>query len=90
MPRYLVERTFPDTLAIPMNETGAQVCQTVASTNAEALVTWIHSYVTPDKKKTFCIYDGPSPEAIRKAAQKNNLPVDQITEVSVLDPYFYR
>jgi hypothetical protein len=90
MPRYLVERTFPDTLAIPMTEAGAQVCQTVVQNNAEALVTWVHSSVTPDKKKTFCIYDGPSPEAIRKVAQRNNLPVDKITEVSVLDPYFYR
>lgn len=74
MPRYLVERTFPNTLSIPLNDTGVQVCQTVVTTNAEELVTWIHSYVTPDKKKTFCIYDAPSPEAIRKAAQKNNLP----------------
>ncbi len=90
MPRYLVERTFPDTLSIPLNEAGAAVCQTVVSTNAQDLVTWVHSYVTPDKKKTFCIYDAPSPEAIRKVAQKNKLPVDKITEVSVLDPYFYR
>jgi Protein of unknown function (DUF4242) len=90
MPRYLVERTFPDTLAIPLNEAGAQMCQNVVITNAEDLVTWVHSYVTPDKKKTFCIYDAPSPEAIRKVAQKNHLPVDKITEVSVLDPYFYR
>ncbi len=90
MPRYLVERTFPETLSIPLNEAGAQVCQTVVSTNAEALVTWVHSYVTPDKKKTFCIYDAPSPEAIRQVARKNKLPVDKITEVSVLDPYFYR
>jgi len=90
MPRYLVERTFPETLAIPLNEAGAQVVQTVVTTNAEDLVTWVHSYVTPDKKKTFCIYDAPSPEAIRKVAQKNHLPVDKITEVSVLDPYFYR
>jgi hypothetical protein len=90
MPRYLVERTFPDTLSIPLNEAGAEVCQTVVSTNAQDLVTWVHSYVTPDKKKTFCICDAPSPEAIRKVARKNNLPVDTITEVSVLDPYFYR
>jgi hypothetical protein len=39
MPRYLVERTFPDTLSIPMNESGAQVCQTVVTNNAEGLVT---------------------------------------------------
>ena len=90
MPRYLVERTFPGTLSIPLNEAGAKVCQTVVTTNAEELVTWVHSYVTLDKKKTFCIYDAPSPEAIRKVAQKNHLPVEKITEVSVLDPYFYR
>ena len=40
--------------------------------------------------KSFCVYDAPSPEAIRSTAQKNSLPVDKITEVRVLDPYFYR
>jgi hypothetical protein len=90
MARYLVERTFPDGLAIPTNEVGAHTCLTVVGNNAEDGVTWIHSYVTDDKRRTFCIYDGPSPEAIRHAAQRNNLPVDRITEVRVLDPYFYR
>jgi hypothetical protein len=90
MPRYLVERTFPDGLQIPQNDEGAQICQTVVSTNADDLVTWVHSYVTPDKQKTYCIYDAPSPEAVRRAARRNNLPVDQIIEVRVLDPYFYR
>jgi hypothetical protein len=41
-------------------------------------------------KKTFCIYDAPSPEAIRKAAKLNQLPADAITPVRVLDPYFYK
>ena len=90
MPRYLVERTFPGGLAIPMTEEGAATCRTVVGNNAEDLVTWVQSYVTQDKNKTFCIYDGPSPEAIRKAARRNGLPVDRIIEVSVLDPYFYR
>jgi hypothetical protein len=80
---------LPGHPSIPMNESGAQVCQTVVSNNAGELVTWGHSYVTPDKKKTFCLYDAPSPEAIRHVARKNHLPVDKITEVSVLDPYFY-
>ncbi len=88
--RYLVERNFPDGLEIPVNVEGSQICLNVVSTNAEDNVTWIHSYVTMDKKKTFCIYDAPSPEAIRKAADKNGLPVDNISEVSVLDPYFYK
>ena len=87
--RYLVERSFPDGLEIPVNVEGSQICLNVVSTNAEHNVSWVHSYVTKDKKKTFCIYDAPSPEAIRKAADKNGLPVDNIVEVSVLDPYFY-
>jgi hypothetical protein len=45
--------------------------------------------VTPEKTKTYCIYDAPSPEAVRQSATANNLPVDRITEVRVLDPYFY-
>jgi hypothetical protein len=45
--------------------------------------------VTPDRTKTFCIYDGPSPESIHRAAVANGLPVDSVTEVRVLDPYFY-
>ena len=45
--------------------------------------------LTTDKEKAFCVYDGPSPEAIRAAAELNGLPVDAISEVPVLDPYFY-
>jgi len=90
MSRYLVERTFPEGLAIPMTDEGAQVCLTVVGNNSMDGVTWVHSYVTTDKTKTFCIYDAPSPEAIRKVAKRNNLPVDKITQVSMLDPYFYK
>ena len=89
MPRYVVERTFPHGLAIPVTEAGAQTCVDVVENNTPEAVTWLHSYVTTDKRKTFCIYDGPNPEAIRRAASRNSLPVDRITEVSVLDPYFY-
>src|SRR6266567_4707456 len=89
MPRYVVERTFPDGLIIPMDETGAELCHSVVSHNAQEQVTWVHSYVSEDKQKTYCIYDGPSPEAIRQAARRNKLPIDRITEVRILDPYFY-
>lgn len=89
MPRYLVQRTFPDGLAIPTNADGANTCSTVVDGNLGHDVTWVHSYVSTDKTVTYCIYDGPSPDAIRAAAQTNGLPVDRITEVSVLDPYFY-
>lgn len=89
MARYLVERTFSDGLLIPMTSDGIQTCLGVVGHNAEVGVTWLHSYVTEDKTKTYCIYDGPDPESIRRAATRNNLPVDSITKIRVLDPYFY-
>lgn len=90
MPRYMIERHFPDGLSIPMNDEGSKTAQKVVANNAEHGVTWVHSYVGPDRKQTWCIYDAPSPEAIRKVADRNALPVGRIVEVSVLDPYFYR
>src|SRR3954454_7848161 len=88
--RYVVERTFPDGLHIPMNDEGAKTCSLVGDRNADLNVTWVHSYVNEDKTKTYCVYDGPTPEAIREVAQRNGLLVDLITKVTVLDPHFYR
>jgi hypothetical protein len=90
MARYLIERQFPDGLSIPLDEAGAAACRDVIENNAEDGVTWLHSYVTPDRKRTFCLYDGPTPEAVRSAAARSKLPITQITEVRILDPYFYR
>jgi len=89
MPRYVVERVFGNGLGFPAGAEGAQSCLEIVDRNADAGVTWLHSYVSEDRKTTFCIYDGPSPEAIRKTAARNHLPVERITEVRVLDPYFY-
>jgi hypothetical protein len=89
MPRYMVERTFPEGLDIPTNDAGAKTCLGVVQNNAEEGVTWVHSYVSENKTETFCIYDGPDPESIRRAALANGLPVDSVREVRVLDPYFY-
>ena len=89
MPRYMVERTFPDGLHIPANAEGAGALGGVVERNASEGVTWVHSYVSSDKTRTFCVYDAPSPDAIRSVAEKNNVPVDDIHEVRVLDPYFY-
>lgn len=89
MPRYLVERSFPHGLDIPCNADGATACLGVVGRNATGNVNWVHSYVTPDKRKTFCIYDAPDVDAIRAAAERSALPIDAIHEVRVLDPYFY-
>ena len=80
---------FPEGLQIPITNGGAEACRTVVERNAEQGVTWVHSYVSEDRHTTFCVYDAPTPEAIRKTAASNDLPVERITQVRVLDPYFY-
>ena len=88
MPRYMVQREFPDGLDVPANADGAAAMLGVVDKNAQEGVTWVHSYVTDDKKRTFCVYDAPTPEAVRVVADRNGLPVNGIDEVRVLDPYF--
>ncbi len=89
MARYVIQRTFPGGLDIGNDGAGAELVRGVIEKNATEGVTWLHSYVSRDRTATFCVYDGPSPEAVRAAADCNGLPVDSITEVSVLDPYSY-
>ena len=89
MSRFIVERTFPDGLHVPPTDAGAQACAKIVACNGEQGVTWVQSFVSADKTRTYCVYDAPSPEAVRQVARRNNLPVDRITEVSVLDPYFH-
>lgn len=88
MPRYLVERTFPQRAQLSADDEGAENCRKIVLNNSEESVTWIHSYVSSDRQKTFCLYDAPSPEAIRRAATRNRLPVDRITRVNLFDPSF--
>lgn len=90
MPRYMIERTFPEGLHVPVTDDGAASLASVVAKNADERVTWVHSYVSDDKRHTYCIYDGPDPESIRRAAERTGLPIDRIVKVSVLDPYFYR
>jgi len=81
VPRYLVERTFPGSPDVAV--------EAVVERNADDAVTWMYSYVSEDTGTMYCLYEAPSPEAIRRAARHSDLPVDRITQVRVLDPYSY-
>jgi hypothetical protein len=89
MPRYIVERTFQNELHLPVPGDSEQDRLRFIENNALLDVVWIHSFVSPDKKRSFCLYDAPTPEAVRQAAFRNRLPVDRITEVCLLDPYSF-
>lgn len=78
--RYLVERTFPPNALKGLN---ADTKKKVNANNASVGVRWLQSYANADETKTFCVYEGPSEAAVRKAAEINKLPVDSITEVPV-------
>jgi Protein of unknown function (DUF4242) len=78
--RYLVERTFP---AGALKGLDTATRKKVNANNASVGVHWVTSYANADETKTFCVYEGPSEAAIRKAAELNKLPVDSITEVPV-------
>jgi hypothetical protein len=90
MPRYLIERTFGDGGTAVTRAARAGQFAALVGANAREGVTWVHSYFAPEQLRSWCICDGPSPEAIRAAAQTIGWPVDRITEVRVLDPYFLR
>ena len=86
MPRYLVERDLPEGLALGPDL--AEGCRQILQRNRDE-VTWLHSYVSEDRRRLFCVYEAPSPEAIRKSAARNGLPVESITSVRVLDPFHF-
>jgi hypothetical protein len=81
MPLFLIERQFAEQLEVTRE--GAEDVRLV---NDDVGVHWLFSFLSADKKKTFCLYEASSPEAIREAARRANLPADVITEVTELRP----
>ena len=78
--RYMIERTFPPGA---LDGLDAKTKERVNDNNQTVHVRWVRSYANATQTKTFCIYEGPSEQAVREAAVKNGLPVDRITEVPV-------
>ena len=76
MPRYVIERTFANQLGLTKD-----AVENVKQINDEEGVAWIFSFLSADKKKTYCLYEAPNPDAIRAAARRNDLPADVIVEV---------
>ena len=79
--RFMVVRTFPAGALDGLDAAGKKQVNT---TNATKDVRWVHSYASADKTKTFCIYEGPSEQAVRDAAAANKIPVDSVVEVPVV------
>lgn len=89
MPRYLIERTFPSQPNLPAADWDRSAWLSFIENNNLDSVTWLFSYVTPEHQKSYCICDAPTPEAVRRAARRNRLPIDRIVEIQVLEPYSF-
>lgn len=77
MPIFMVERTFAEEL-----EPSFGVADGINRINVQEGVRWLYSFLSADKRKTYCLYEAPSPEAIRTAAARAGLPADVVVEVS--------
>jgi hypothetical protein len=76
MPLYLIERNFAE----QVNAT-PEIAAAITEVNANVGIEWLFSFLSADKKKTYCLYEAPNPDAIREAARKLNLPADVIVEL---------
>ena len=81
MPLYVIERTFAEQLELP-----ADVVRRIDDVNADEGVSWMFSFISADRLRTYCLYEAPSPDAILEAARRANVPADEITEVSKFVP----
>jgi len=83
MALYMIERGFADQLDL----TEADV-DLIEEVNGDEGVRWLFSFLSADRRRTYCLYEAPSPEAILAAARRANVPADEIVEVSAATPQF--
>jgi hypothetical protein len=76
MPLFLIERNFAEQVTA-----NHDIVTTITQVNADVGIQWLFSFLSADKRKTYCLYEAPSAEAIREAARKLNLPADVIVEL---------
>ncbi len=81
MPRYIIERNFAEKLEID-----DEAKKNIKQINDTEGVEWIFSFLSADKRKTYCLYEAPDEDSLRRAAERLNIPADVITPVDRIDP----
>ena len=84
MPRFIIERHYADRLEVTKEETAK-----IQRINDDVGVKWVFSFLSADKRKTYCLYEAPNAEAIREAAKRANIPADRIIEVEEINPAMF-
>jgi hypothetical protein len=76
MALYLIERNFAEQLNLTR-----EIATAVNQVNADVGINWLYSFLSADKRKSYCLYEADNPEAIREAARRLNVPADVIIEL---------
>ena len=83
MALYMIERTFAEQLDLTSSDV-----ELIEEANDDAGVRWLFSFLSADRRRTYCLYEAPSPDAILAAAREANVPADVVVEVSAATPQF--
>lgn len=83
MPVYVIERTFAEQLELSDDDV-----RLIEEVNADEGVRWLFSFLSADRRRSYCLYEAPSPDAIVAAARRANVPVDSVVEVGAGTPEF--
>jgi uncharacterized protein DUF4242 len=81
MPFFIIEREFAEQLDLSSDDV-----KHIDEINADEGVHWVFSFLSADRRRTYCLYEAPSPEAIIAAAQRADVPADEIVEVGAASP----
>jgi uncharacterized protein DUF4242 len=81
MPVYMIERAFADQLDLTSKDV-----ELIDEMNAEEGVRWLFSFLSADRRRTYCLYEAPSADAIVAAAKRANIPADVVVEVGAAAP----
>jgi uncharacterized protein DUF4242 len=84
MPKFLIERNFAEEM-----EFTKEGVDKVDLINDDEDIKWLFSFLSADKKKTYCLYEAPNADAIRRAAKRANIPADIIIEVGEVNPAMF-
>ena len=83
MALYMIERSFAEQLDLTEGDV-----ELIEEVNSDEGVRWLFSFLSADRRRTYCLYEAPSPEAILTAARRAKVPADEIVEVSAATPQF--
>ena len=84
MPLYVIERAFAEQLELTSDDV-----RLIEEVNADEGVRWLFSFLSADRRRSYCLYEAPSPDAIVAAAKRAGIPADAVVEVDRISADMY-